>query len=121
MLAGFGHQVVGEVSGGGDTVGLYSFRTSKPDLVLMDVDIPFLDALNSLAQIRKIHAGAQIILITSTNTPVEDIKNLCVLGVLRKPCNPDTVRNVLAQFETVHRQRLTRVFAKPSAVPKPQK
>jgi two-component system chemotaxis response regulator CheY len=120
LLSELGHQVVGEASGGGDTVALYSFKNLKPDLVLLDVDVPFLEALHSMGQIRKIHAGAEIILITATNIPAEDIKTVGGLGVLRKPCNPLTVKNVLAQFETVHRQRLTQVHRKPMVVPKPK-
>jgi two-component system chemotaxis response regulator CheY len=121
MLGGLGHQVVGEVSGGSDAVGLYSFRTTKPDLVLMDVDVPFLEGLSAIGQIRKIHATAQIILLTGSSTPMEEIKNIGVLGVLRKPCHPETLSGILAQYETVYRQRLTQVHVRPKVAVKEKK
>lgn len=121
MLLRLGHQVVGEVSDGSDAVGLYRFRGTKPDLVLMDIDMPFLDGLNTIAQIRKIHNTARIIVVTGTNTPVEEIKSVGALGVIRKPCHPETVKNILGQFELVYQETLrTSVHPKEPGKPSPK-
>lgn len=121
MLLRLGHQVVGEVSDGSDAVGLYRFRGTKPDLVFMDIDMPFLDGLNAITQLRKIHSTARIIVVTGTNTPVEEIKSVGALGVVRKPCHPETIKNILAQFEVVYRETLrTGVHSKEPSKPSPK-
>lgn len=121
MLTRMGHQIVGEVSDGSDAVGLYRFRQSRPDLVLMDIDMPFLDGLNTIIQIRKIHPTARIIVVTGTNTPVEEIKSVGAMGVLRKPCHPETVKSILTQFENVYQETLkTGVHKREPSVPTPK-
>lgn len=110
MLTRLGHEVIGEVEDGADAVGLYRFRARKPDLVLMDIDMPFLDGLHAIAQIRKIHETARIIVVTGTNTPIDDIMSVGALGVLRKPCHPDTVKAVLEKFEAMYRATLKTHF-----------
>ena len=120
MILRLGHQVVGEVSDGSDAVGLYRFRQSRPDLVLMDIDMPFLDGLNTITQIKKIHQNARIIVVTGTNTPVEEIKSVGAMGVLRKPCHPETVQKILTQFETLFRTTLKTDLHKEPSVPTPK-
>jgi len=111
LLTGMGHQVVGEATGGSDAAGLFGSRPSKPELALIDVDVPFLEALHAISQIRKIHPGVPVVVMTATSTPAEEIRGAGAVGVLRKPFHPETLKNILLQFQSSH--RLTQVHVKP--------
>ena len=100
MLAGLGHQVVGEMTGGSDAAGLFGSRPSKPEIALVDVDVPFLDALHAISQVRKIHPGVPVVVMSATSTPAEEIRGVGAVGVIRKPCHPETLKNILNQFQS---------------------
>lgn len=60
-LASF--EVVGEASNGLD--GLKLYRQLRPDVVLLDVNMPFKNGNEVLAEIRAIDPAAQVIMLTS--------------------------------------------------------
>jgi CheY-like chemotaxis protein len=111
LLTRLGHQVVAEVNGGSDAAGLFGSRPSKPEMALVDVDAPFLDALHAISQVRKIHPGVPVVVMSGSSTPAEEIRGVGAVGVIRKPCHPETLKNILNQFQSG--QRLTQVHAKP--------
>jgi CheY-like chemotaxis protein len=111
MLTALGHQVVGEVTSCSDAAGLYGSRPSKPEIALIDVDIPFLDALQVISQVRKVHPSAPVVVMSATSTPAEEIRGVGAVGVIRKPCTPETLQKILNQF--LSSRQPTRVFAKP--------
>jgi two-component system chemotaxis response regulator CheY len=124
LLTRLGHQIVAEATGSSDSAGLFGSRPAKPEIALINVDVPFLDALHVISQVRKIHPGVNVIVMTATSTPAEEIKNVGALGVIRTPCNPDTVKSILSQFEVVYRENLkSGEHKRPSSVPtaKPRK
>jgi DNA-binding NarL/FixJ family response regulator len=56
-------QVVGEASNGNEAIA--KFDTLRPDLTLLDIQMPDLDGLGALIAIRKLDPAAQIIVLTT--------------------------------------------------------
>ena len=100
---------------GSDAAGLYGSRPAKPEIVLVDVDIPFLDALQVISQVRKVHPTVPIVVMSATSTPAEEIRMVGAVGVIRKPCVAETLKKILTQFQDSHKP--TRVYAKPKFNP----
>jgi len=71
--------------------GIAKFRSFKPDLTLMDINMPKMGGLDAIAQIRKTDAEAKIIILSSSSKKDEVVsaKTLDVLGYLLKPIQPD--------------------------------
>ena len=71
------------------------YKAERPDLVLLDVNMPNLNGMDALRQIRKINSNAVIIMITSlaTRRIVEDAADLGSVNCIRK----DTSKNVIIE------------------------
>jgi CheY-like chemotaxis protein len=72
--------------------GLQAALREKPDLVLLDVQMPGLDGPQTLAALRGEPALAAVpVLFLTATSAAEDIARLCALGargVVRKPFDP---------------------------------
>ncbi len=79
-----GQPVILEAGNGQDAVALY--QKEKPDLVLMDVNMPVLDGVEALAMIKAIDPEALVVMLTSlTNRQtVEACARLGAIDYLRK-------------------------------------
>lgn len=62
MLTGDGHEIV-EAENGLKAVSTY--KSSKPDLVLMDITMPEMDGLTALKEIRAFDPKAKVIMLTA--------------------------------------------------------
>ena len=66
----------------------------KPDLILMDIQLPGIDGLETTKRIRELDAGRNIpiIALTSYAMTVDREKSLAAgcTGYIEKPINPDT-------------------------------
>jgi two-component system, chemotaxis family, chemotaxis protein CheY len=62
MLTGEGHTVV-EAENGAKAVA--TFKTEKPDMVLMDITMPEMDGLSALKEIRAFDPGAKVVMLTA--------------------------------------------------------
>ncbi len=84
VLKRLGNPVIIEAANGQEAVTLY--EKHKPDLVLLDVNMPVMDGVQALTQIRKHDPEALIIMLTSlTNRQtVEQCASLGALDYLRK-------------------------------------
>ena len=102
-LESFGYQV-GEAPDG--EVALAMCRVAKPDLVLLDVDMPVLDGIQTLEQMQADRdlSGLPVLFLTARTGGDEAARGL-ELGAqdyLRKPCDP---AELLARVGAVLRQR----------------
>ena len=74
--------------------GLAAVRAERPDVVLLDVQLPGMDGTEVLRQLRADPPTADLPVVLLTGSPEQDTAALLGLGatgVLRKPFDPDTV------------------------------
>ncbi len=83
--------IAGEASDGFDAVEMC--RKKKPDLVLMDVKMPFLDGIKAAKVIVNENLALSVILLSaySGNEFVEQAKEAGVMGYLIKPVDEKTL------------------------------
>jgi len=71
LLKLIGAEVVGEAADGKEAVSRYA--TLKPDVTLLDVEMPVKNGFDALKEIRKLDASAEIIMLTANdNTAVAE-------------------------------------------------
>ena len=63
ILTKNGYNVVGEAENGLKAVEKY--QETKPDLVLMDITMPEMDGIQALKEIKKVDAGAKVIMCSA--------------------------------------------------------
>lgn len=63
ILSKNGYNVIGEAENGAKAVEKY--KEVAPDLVLMDITMPEMDGIQALKEIRKVDAGAKIIMCSA--------------------------------------------------------
>ena len=56
-------QVVGEASNGREAIA--QFHTLRPDVTLLDLQMPEMDGMDALVAIRKVYSSARIIVLTT--------------------------------------------------------
>ena len=74
--------------------GLAAVRATRPDVVLLDVQLPGMDGTEVLRLLRADPPTARLPVVLLTGSPEQDTPALLGLGatgVLRKPFDPDTV------------------------------
>lgn len=91
IVRGLGEPVVVEASDGKEALARYAAET--PDLVLLDVNMPVLDGVHTLAALLKQDAKAKIVMLTSlaNRQTIEKCLNGGAAGYIRK----DTPRDVI--------------------------
>ncbi|MCP4289144.1 MAG: response regulator [Gammaproteobacteria bacterium] len=97
ILAGSNEvDVVGEANSGEDA--LAKIKTSAPDLVLMDVNMPGIGGIEATRKIKRLYPSIQVIVITiHSDTPFpEQLHDAGALGYLTKGCPADEL------FEAIH-------------------
>lgn len=85
ILEEHGYLIVGEVSDGFDAIEIC--RKNKPDLVLMDVNMPFLDGINAAGLIMNENLALSVVLLSenSDSETIQRAKEAGVMGYLVKP------------------------------------
>ena len=98
VLKRLGTPIIIEAANGQEAVSLY--QQHKPDLVLMDVNMPVMDGVQALTQIKKNDPEALVIMLTSlTNRQtVEQCASLGALDYLRKDLPRDEMIAQLTQI-----------------------
>jgi Response regulator containing CheY-like receiver domain and AraC-type DNA-binding domain len=102
VVEGFGeYQVVGQAKNGAEAIKL--FQSLKPDAVLMDINMPLMDGLQSLRTILRLDAKARVVMISSLGGVGDKVQEAMKLGarnVISKPFEPDRIRTVLESLFT---------------------
>lgn len=95
-----GNPTLIEAANGADAVEIY--RREQPDLVLLDVNMPILDGIATLRELKKIDPDAVVVMLTSlaNRQTVEEALELGASNYLRK----DTPKDEIVQHlrETIH-------------------
>lgn len=89
-------KVVGEASDGAQALGLY--KALKPDVVLLDINMPVLDGIETLKRIRKINKDATVIMCSSLGDQ-ESIINAISLGAKDFVVKPFRKERILSAIE----------------------
>jgi two-component system chemotaxis response regulator CheY len=97
LLAGCGCTVVAEAATGRGAVEAY--REHRPDVTLLDLNMPDGDGVSAAESIRGIEAGAAIILasVFVADTRLQPWEGVSHVQVLEKPFAAETVSDALAR------------------------
>lgn len=91
ILLGDDYRVIGEASNGQDAIALCAMH--KPGLVLLDINMPKMDGLQALEEIRKI-SPATIVLMVSAESTMDKVREAIekgASGFVVKPLNQASV------------------------------
>ena len=97
ILKQLGAQQLLEASNGAEAVEIYA--REKPDLVLLDVNMPLIDGLEALRQIRALDPDAVVIMLTSVTTrqAVETALEHGAANFIRKDTPRDEISTALTE------------------------
>ena len=96
-VATAGHEVVGEASNGSEAFDV--FQEVRPDVVVLDLNMPAGDGFQALGQIRAADPSSRVIIVSalarSRSTVMRALKAGAV-DVLAKPFNPQRLLDAIA-------------------------
>lgn len=90
-------QVVGEASNGQEALQIID--RLKPDLILLDINMPVMNGIETLAEIRKLNPAPKVLMLTISQND-EDLIGAIVAGAngyLLKNTEPEVLRNTILQ------------------------
>jgi two-component system chemotaxis response regulator CheY len=95
ILTNAGYDVIEAESG---EAAIKTYHTIKPDAVTMDVFLDKLSGIGALQVILQLDPDARVVMCSSQSdhTFIEDTKRLGARGYLRKPFDPEAVREAIA-------------------------
>ena len=98
--------IVGEAGNGKDAVSL--FRKLKPNMLLLDINMPLKSGKEALADIKKKYPNAFIIMLTSLvdKETVEDCIELGASGFIRKDLPLDEMQEVIKKTWAAYKKSL---------------
>jgi response regulator NasT len=102
MLESAGHVVVGEAGNGDDAVRL--FAELRPDVAVIDVNMPDLDGISAAEAIRSVHPAAPIVLM-SVYVNEERLRRVHALGkvaYVMKPVDAHSFVEAVERAASVH-------------------
>ena len=91
------YPIAGEAANGEDAVAFC--QDSKPDIVLLDINMPKMDGLQALQEIRKVSPGTAVLMVSADATmgKVKEAVERGAAGFVVKPLNPASVLDRIAR------------------------
>ena len=88
LLRQGGHIVI-EAPDGVQAVETYAYAQQRPDLVILDLDMPVLSGEETQERLLRVDPGARILFVSGHDEPTREaaVYTRGALGFLRKPCN----------------------------------
>lgn len=79
---------------------LVTYEREKPQLVLLDVNMPHMDGIETLRRLKEIDPACAVIMLTSlaNRKTVEDALTLGAVDYLRKDTSKDEMAKTLAEY-----------------------
>jgi CheY-like chemotaxis protein len=102
------YRICGTATGGNEAVSKYTGMAKKPDLVLMDVNMPDMDGISAATAIHRLDKDANILFVTADDIYKNDLPlEISNAGILRKPFSKDEF------FRQINKALGARVLQKP--------
>ena len=97
ILKSLGKPVIKEVSNGEEAIVAYN--AEKPDVVLLDVNMPHLDGIETLRKLKEIDPDCVVIMLTSlaTRETVERALELGAVNYIRKDTPKEQIAKALGE------------------------
>ncbi|WP_414660422.1 response regulator transcription factor [Horticoccus sp. 23ND18S-11] len=97
ILKQLGRPVIIEASNGEDALVIY--QAEKPDFVLLDVNMPRMDGIETLRKLKELDSGCRVIMLTSlaNRETVERALELGALNYIRKDTPKEEIAQSLAE------------------------
>lgn len=102
ILHADGYQVIGEAANGKNAVVLCA--SHKPGLVLLDINMPEMDGLQALEEIRKV-SPATVVVMVSAEATMDRVKDAIGKGAAGFVVKPLNAASVLSKIENCFNQR----------------
>lgn len=105
-------RIIAEATNGNEAVAL--FREHRPDVTLMDLQMPVMGGLEAMAAIRSIHAGARILILTSHggDEPIFRAMQAGARGYCLKDSSPEDLYAAITSVHSGQRRLSDRITAK---------
>jgi two-component system, chemotaxis family, chemotaxis protein CheY len=97
ILAKMNFEVIGQAANGNEAVSM--FRAGKPDLLLMDINMPLKTGEEALREIRAEFPEARVIMLTSV-VEADTVQNCIALGAagyIRKDSPVDEIKAIIGE------------------------
>ena len=97
ILKSLGQPEIREAGNGGDA--LEAYKANRPDVVLLDVNMPHLDGIETLRKLKEIDPDRVVIMLTSlaTRETVERALELGAANYIRKDTPKEEISKALAE------------------------
>lgn len=102
ILHADGYQVIGEAANGKNAIVLCA--SHKPGLVLLDINMPEMDGLQALEEIRKV-SPATVVVMVSAEATMDRVKDAIGKGASGFVVKPLNAASVLSKIENCFNQR----------------
>jgi len=98
LLAVMGCDVVGEAEDGGEGISL--FRKHKPDLTLMDINMPGMNGVTALDEIMKVNAHASVVMLSAMDDTAvaESCLHQGAIGYIQKGADMGALQTALKDY-----------------------
>ncbi len=99
-------EIVGEAANGKDAVDM--FKSLKPNLLLLDINMPLKSGKEALAEIMKRYSNAFVIMLTSLSDKqtIEDCIKLGASGFIRKDIPIDEMKQIIRKTWHVYKDTI---------------
>jgi CheY-like chemotaxis protein len=97
ILKSLGKPEISEAGNGQEAIAAYQAR--KPDIVLLDVNMPHLDGIETLRKLKEIDPDCVVIMLTSlaTRETVERALEIGAVNYIRKDTPKEAIARALAE------------------------
>jgi two-component system, cell cycle response regulator DivK len=99
ILTKNGHEVIEAING---EEGIRMALSEKPDLIIMDIDLPGLDGLGATLKIRESEADGKIPIVAFTSYAMTGDREKALAagctGYIEKPINPETFMGEIGKY-----------------------
>ena len=97
ILKSLGQPEIREAGNGGDA--LEAYKANRPDVVLLDVNMPHLDGIETLRKLKEIDPDCVVIMLTSlaTRETVERALELGAANYIRKDTPKEEISKAVAE------------------------